>query len=831
METTPQCINQTDNDSFDENGILLPGLPDDLAQRCLFSLSPSLLFSVCHPWRRFFYSLSFPSFFSLFALVSPLQNPTLRYPGQVVPQNTIDFISFYPISSSWTPLPSLPQDPPLHLLHRHPSFLSRSLPIQSLIVSNQLILIAATGHKLLPALSIPLVFNPESNSCGIGSLYKGDVARLLEKWDLNKKREYWRWENKAELKDGRFSREAVEAVGYRGKVCMVNVKGNAVKECAVYNVGLDKWEEMPQGMVAGWNGPAAAMDEDVIYMVDEVKGSLRRYDSERDCWVKVIELEQLKRAEQVAEARGKICAVSDNGERIVVVDVGEGPARFWEVAPPRGAEVVAPSFGCAPELGFDLKNGLGVATDHLLYEKWVDRIPYFLPDLRLTSDMSDSGVGYGQGRINTLEPPFRRTRRSLLTDTPSLSWISFVVKLKSNLNMDDACVHDSLRREVETAGGPFVVKLSLKLDILRREVEIQVSNIVPSPISSVVKLKLALEPGNCLLTTSRPFVVKLNLCCLESNILRSCVVLGPRSFAEKLKLALKLGSYLLTTNGPFVVKLNLRCLESNILRCEVEIGSEIGKLFIDNQRSLRREVELALSGVQYPLFPISFTVKLKLALKLGSCLLTTSDPFVVKLNLRCLESNILRCEVEIGSEIGKLFVDNQRSLRREVELVFSPFVVKLNLRCLESNILRCEVEIGFEIEKLFVDNQRGPFVVKLNLRCLKSNILRCEVEIGSEIKKLFVDNQQSLRREVELALSGVQYPSLGPFVMKLNLRCLESNILRCEVEIGSEIGKLLLSTSRPFVVKLNLCCLEWNDILRRGFEIVDVWLRARYPSS
>ncbi|KAE8689265.1 hypothetical protein F3Y22_tig00110940pilonHSYRG00241 [Hibiscus syriacus] len=233
----------------------------------------------------------------------------------------------------------------------------------------------------------------------------------------------------------------------------------------------------------------------------------------------------------------------------------------------------------------------------------------------------------------------------------------------------DACVHDSLRHEVETTGGPFVVKLSLELDILRREVEIQ-----------------------------RPFIVKLNLCCLESNIL---------------------------------------C-------CEVEIGSEIEKLFVDNQRSLRREVELALSGVQYP--------------SLG--------PFIVKLNLRCLESNILRCEVEIGSEIEKLFIDNQRSLRREVELALSgvqypsisPFVVKLNLRFLESNILRCEfnilrceVEIGSEFGKLFVDNHR-PFVVKLNLCCLEwHDILHRGVEIadGHFVVKLSLD-LNILRREVEI---------------------------------------------------------------------------------
>ncbi|XP_016694497.2 F-box/kelch-repeat protein SKIP25 [Gossypium hirsutum] len=176
---------------------------------------------------------------------------------------------------------------------------------------------------------------------GFGSHYQGDVARSLEQWDLNKKRENWGWENKAGLKDARFSREAVEAVGCRGKLCMVNVKGNALKEGAVYNVGLDKWEDMPVGMVAGWNGPAASMDEDEIYVIDEVKGRLSKYDGEKDCWVKVIELEQLKRAEHIAAGRGKICAVSAKGERIIVVDVRDKPTRFWEVEPPCGLEVVA----------------------------------------------------------------------------------------------------------------------------------------------------------------------------------------------------------------------------------------------------------------------------------------------------------------------------------------------------------------------------------------------------------------------------------------------------------------------------------------------------------
>ncbi|XVE90334.1 hypothetical protein DITRI_Ditri20bG0069100 [Diplodiscus trichospermus] len=369
MGTSPQCSKHTKNDSFanTEDETLLPGLPDDLTQRCLSFVSPSLIFSVCRPWRRLLYSPSFPPFFSLYALLSPSEIPTRRNLGEGTPQKSIQFFSFDPLSSAWRPLPSPPQNPPLHLLHRHPSFLSRDLPIQALTVCNHLVLIAGTTHKLFPALSSPLVFHPESNrwfhgpqvctprrwcatgsvrgvvymASGVGSHYKRDVARSMEQWDLNKKSESWRWETRTELKDGRFSREAVEAIGYRGKLCMVNVKGSALKEGAVYNVEMDKWEDMPRGMVGGWNGPAATMDEDVIYVIDEVKGCLSKYDDEKDCWVKVIELEQLKTAEQMAAGRGKICAVTAKGKRIIVVDVGERPARFWEVVPPRGLEVVA----------------------------------------------------------------------------------------------------------------------------------------------------------------------------------------------------------------------------------------------------------------------------------------------------------------------------------------------------------------------------------------------------------------------------------------------------------------------------------------------------------
>lgn len=366
MESNPKHIKENNNDpsssSSGTQNLLLPGLPNDLAERCLSSLPPSLLFSVCHSWRRLLYSPNFPPFLSLYVVLSPLPE---KCNDKATSCNSIEFFSLDPISSSWIPLPRPPQNPPLRLVHRHPSFLSRKLPIQSLTVSNNLVLIAATTPQFVPALSCPLAFNSQSNNwffgpkfsiprrwcaagsvggavyiaSGVGQHYRGDIGRSMEEWDL--KNDNWKWEKKAQLRDGRFSREATEAVGFKGKLCMVNVKGSGAKEGAVYEVESNKWKEMPAGMLAGWNGPAATMNEDEMYVVDETRGTLNKYDTENDRWKEVIELPDLKLAEQIAAARGKVCAACANGKRIVVVDVVSEPVRIWMVDPPRGFEVVA----------------------------------------------------------------------------------------------------------------------------------------------------------------------------------------------------------------------------------------------------------------------------------------------------------------------------------------------------------------------------------------------------------------------------------------------------------------------------------------------------------
>ncbi|KAF2321934.1 hypothetical protein GH714_004663 [Hevea brasiliensis] len=137
-------------------------------------------------------------------------------------------------------------------------------------------------------------------------------AKSVEKWDFlhNKKTaavtghclttrskgSSWKWEKVKGLKDGRFSRDAIDAVGWRGKLCMVNVKGHAAKEGLVYDTEKDAWEDMPEGMLAGWKGPVAAMDEEVI---------------------------------------------GSNNGGIVVLDVVAMPVRLWILETPPGFEAVA----------------------------------------------------------------------------------------------------------------------------------------------------------------------------------------------------------------------------------------------------------------------------------------------------------------------------------------------------------------------------------------------------------------------------------------------------------------------------------------------------------
>nr|GMD62199.1 F-box/kelch-repeat protein SKIP25-like [Ipomoea batatas] len=368
-----------DDDDKTSSVVLIPGLPDHLAQQCLSAVPPSLLYGVCRSWRRFIYSPSFPPFYCLYALLSPsssMASPSSSIAASTVagtPEfeaSSIEFLCLDPVSSKWTRLPSPPPEPPLKILHRHPSFISRTLPVQSLAVSGKLLLVAGTTHNFLPALDRPLGFDPSSGEwfsgppftaprrwcatgsvhgqvyvvSGVGSGYQGDVARSLEKWDVSEKPGDWKWEKLTSLKNGQFCREAVEGVGYKGKLCMVNIKGNAVKEGAVYDVTADRWEKMPRGMLAGWNGPAAVAEDgdDEIYMVDEAIGSLRRYKAEDDSWEEVIQSsEYLKGAERIAVERGKVCAVSGRGRWVTVVDVAAQPARIWVVNPPPEMEFIA----------------------------------------------------------------------------------------------------------------------------------------------------------------------------------------------------------------------------------------------------------------------------------------------------------------------------------------------------------------------------------------------------------------------------------------------------------------------------------------------------------
>ncbi|KAL6498708.1 hypothetical protein OROGR_028255 [Orobanche gracilis] len=356
---------------------LLPGLPSHIARLCLSSLHPSLLYKVCRSWRRLLDSPDFPPYFSLYAILCripprscpPVVGGGLR--GQLQ-THSINLFCFDPISSKWKALPKPPSDTAtLPLLRRHPSYMSRILPTQSITAANKLVVVAANTETFLPALDRPLVFDPSSRNwaygpplhaprrwciagsvhgsvyvaSGIGAQYDGDVARSIERWDMSKKETDWSWEKVEPFRDGRFSREAVEAVGYRGKLCMVSMKGKGIKQGAVYNVRTNKWEDMPNGMLRGWNGPATSGDgdgDDVMYVVDEETGSISTYDGDDDRWDMVIKnSEYLKGADRISAFKGKLCVVSGDCRKIFVVDVSAKPKKVWVMDPPQGMEVVA----------------------------------------------------------------------------------------------------------------------------------------------------------------------------------------------------------------------------------------------------------------------------------------------------------------------------------------------------------------------------------------------------------------------------------------------------------------------------------------------------------
>ncbi|KAG6792643.1 hypothetical protein POTOM_001795 [Populus tomentosa] len=122
---------------------------------------------------------------------------------------------------------------------------------------------------------------------------------------------------------------------------MVNMKGDAPKEGLVYDTEKDAWENMPEGMLAGWRGPVASMDEETMFMVDEARGVLRKYDPEEDYWEHMMESERLVGAQKIAAGSGRVCVIRGCRTEIVVLDVAALPVKLWVVKTPLGFEALA----------------------------------------------------------------------------------------------------------------------------------------------------------------------------------------------------------------------------------------------------------------------------------------------------------------------------------------------------------------------------------------------------------------------------------------------------------------------------------------------------------
>ncbi|KAK3134544.1 hypothetical protein QOZ80_6AG0550550 [Eleusine coracana subsp. coracana] len=346
---------------------LLPGLPDHLAQLCLSSLPPKLVHAVCRSWRRLLYSPCFPPFLSLYAVLDSTTTSA---------SNSVSFAAYDTLSGRWEELPPPPlPSPPPQLWH--PSFLSRRLPLQTVAASGRLVVVAGSTHALDPALARPVVFDPVTPrwrlgpefpfaprrwcaagaargrvfvAGGVGAGYDAADARAGATWDpvASPSSSSGGWESLPALKDGRFSRDAAEAVCSGGKVCMVSLRTRGAKEGAVFDLQTGRWEDMPPGMMAGWTGPSSSdSGEETIYVVDEERGALIAYDWATDRWNTVVESDRLKGAAEITAGGGRVCVAVNGGEKVIVVDVTSSskppPPRkmMWEVSAPAGKRVVA----------------------------------------------------------------------------------------------------------------------------------------------------------------------------------------------------------------------------------------------------------------------------------------------------------------------------------------------------------------------------------------------------------------------------------------------------------------------------------------------------------
>ncbi|GAB2295961.1 hypothetical protein Dimus_030107 [Dionaea muscipula] len=316
---------------------LIPGLPDHVAQICLSKLPPSLLFSVCSSWRRFIYSPLFHPFHTLYILSAP--SASAHHRPIATP---ISLLNFDPVSSL--------RPTSLHRILTRPYASSSAILPSSVATSQSNLSPLATPPSSSPPppssstppsparLSFPLSStppipgptDPPSLSPAAGApreLWRGQSSWRVGSAAASRETGVAReapmtvastgsgggggWEKLAGSRTRRFCREAIEAVGWKGKL----------------------W----------WRGPAAAMEEEVIYVVDESCGVLRRYDEDGDRWVDVLESDRLRRAQHVAASGGRVRVVSSDGGGggvVVVVDVTVAPPRLVVVDMPSGFDAL-----------------------------------------------------------------------------------------------------------------------------------------------------------------------------------------------------------------------------------------------------------------------------------------------------------------------------------------------------------------------------------------------------------------------------------------------------------------------------------------------------------
>ncbi|XP_068648532.1 F-box protein AFR-like [Aristolochia californica] len=349
------CEEKVEVSDDSETEVLIPGLPDEIAEQCLVHLpfpSQTLARSVSRSWKKAF---SNPNFL----LSKKSLSLSLPYIFVHVSHKSTGYTrwqAFDPRSRSWFPLPPMPCS---RKFSSPGSLASAALPREGRLF----VLGGACTDNQSPLRTL-VSYHAPTNSWSLASPMRtprsffaaaalggkiiaagGDPAASAECYDPAQNK----WSPVSGMRAG-IPRYDAATVGSK----LYITEGwswpfSFPPRGAVYDAEADRWEEMPGGLCDGWTGAGVVLGERLFVIREHGDRRLKVYEPKTDAWREVSGEglpRQVRRPYTVTGAEGRIYAAGSGADvavgRVaedgrggwkVEWDVVEGPAEFENFAP------------------------------------------------------------------------------------------------------------------------------------------------------------------------------------------------------------------------------------------------------------------------------------------------------------------------------------------------------------------------------------------------------------------------------------------------------------------------------------------------------------------